>query len=135
MKLLIKFPTRQRSERFYEAMDYLLTALRRPEDVSILLTLDSDDATMNTDEIKNQIAFYTDFYQVSITTVYSLSKNKIHACNRDLDIYEEPWDILLLLSDDMYPVTLGFDKIILDTFEEQIQIPMVYYIPLMVTLL
>jgi len=120
MKLLIKFPTRQRPNRFYEAMDFLLTALRRPEDVSILLTLDSDDETMNTEEIKNQIDFYTAFYNVNITTIYDLSRNKIHACNRDLDIYEDPWDIVLLFSDDMFPVTLGFDRIILQKFETDI---------------
>jgi hypothetical protein len=120
MKLLIKFPTRQRQHRFFEAMDYLLTALRRPEDVSVLLTLDTDDEAMNNDEVRNQIAFYEDFYKVNITTVYGESKNKIHACNRDIELVEEPWDILLLFSDDMFPATIGFDKIILDKFEQLI---------------
>jgi len=121
MKLLIKFPTRQRKNRFFDAMDYLLTALRRPEDVSILLTLDTDDESMNNEEVQNQIAFYDSFYPTSFLTVYGESRNKIHACNRDIELVEEPWDVLLLFSDDMFPKAIGFDKTILGKFETEIQ--------------
>jgi len=119
MKLLIKFPTRERREKFYQAMDLLL-ANKRTNDVSFLLTLDADDESMNNDEVKRQIEFYSTFFDVDIEVNYGYSMNKIHACNRDLEEYTKDWDILMLMSDDMYPVKIGYDKVIIEAFEQNI---------------
>ena len=42
------------------------------------------------------------------------SKNKIDACNRDINIVSEEfrWDILILASDDMTPLYKGYDTVI-----------------------
>jgi len=119
MKLLIKFPTRERRQKFYQAMDLLLSN-KKTNNVSFLLTLDIDDETMNDDEVKHQIEFYSDFYDVDIEANYSYSMNKIHACNRDLEEYKKEWDIVMLMSDDMYPVMLGYDEKIINLYENNI---------------
>lgn len=119
MKLLIKFPTRERRQKFYQAMDLLLSN-KKTNNVSFLITLDADDETMNNDEVKHQIEFYSDFYDVDIEVNYGYSMNKIHACNRDLEEYKKEWDIVMLMSDDMYPVMLGYDEKIINLYENSI---------------
>lgn len=120
MNLLIKFPTRQRKDKFFQSMDQLLSNLACPEQVSFLLSLDNDDEQMNSEEVKDQIRFYSEFYDIPISVFYGYSMHKIHACNRDLSSYQNPWDILLLFSDDMVPRVVGFDKYIIDMFEKEI---------------
>lgn len=119
MKLLIKFPTRERRQKFYQAMDLLLSN-KKTNNVSFLITLDADDEIMNNDEVKHQIEFYSDFYDVDIEVNYGYSMNKIHACNRDLEEYKKEWDIVMLMSDDMYPVMLGYDEKIINLYESHI---------------
>ena len=52
------------------------------------------------------------------TLVIGNSKGKIDACNRDINEYKEPWDILLLASDDMIPVFAGFDSTIISMMKK-----------------
>lgn len=120
MKLLIKFPTRGRKEKFYETMDRMLSFMRNRENVSFLLSLDADDEVMNEEEVKDQISFYSSFFDVNIEVNYDYSMSKIHACNRDLQEYKGEWDVVLLMSDDMMPVMVGFDRYILNYFEDEI---------------
>lgn len=44
----------------------------------------------------------------------SETKGKIAACNSKIDEYDGPWDILMLISDDMIPKVKGWDQIIID---------------------
>ena len=49
---------------------------------------------------------------------FGKSESKIDAVNRDLNDFKKEWDIIVLLSDDMVPVCLGFDDIIRNKFNE-----------------
>lgn len=111
-KLLIKFPTRQRPNQFFNCMDTLLMYTLNKADTIFKITCDEDDEMMNNNEIKDKIDWYNEFYDTFIEVIYGKSENKIHAVNRDIELYKEPWDILLLTSDDMIPVQEGYDEIL-----------------------
>jgi len=52
-KLLIKFPTRNRPEKFKECFTEYINKLSGKHDVRFVITMDSDDPTMNNDEIRD----------------------------------------------------------------------------------
>jgi hypothetical protein len=103
MDILIKLATRERPQRaidtvkaFAEMADYK---------VRFLVSIDNDDST-------TRPLFLDDFNYVhgGIKVVSGISRNKIHACNRDLE--DEQFDILILAADDMRPKVRGYDNII-----------------------
>lgn len=104
MKLLIKFPTRGRSNKF-------LNVLRKYYDflddktTKIIITCDIDDVDMNQPHIKEVLSGYD-----NVKVCYGENKSKIDAINADLD--GESFDIVLLASDDMTPLKKGYDTII-----------------------
>lgn len=118
MKILIKFPTRERSKKFMTIMDKLIEYTEDKNNVDYLLTLDKNDPDMNNEIIYDYINLLsTKLNKINITTIYGESNNKIHAVNRDLNEYNKPWDIVILMSDDMIPVKERFDVIIRQTME------------------
>ena len=64
---------------------------------------------MNLEEVVNRISSYK-----NTKVVVGNSLSKIDAVNRDLNEFENKWDILLLASDDMIPQVKGYDIIIKD---------------------
>lgn len=111
MKLLIKIPSRERPEKLIQILNEYHNK-STVENTSYLITLDEDDIFTNNDSFKAKLK---SFDRTSFK--YGLSKNKIHAINRDLNEYEEDWDVLLLASDDMLPCVNGYDEIILKKME------------------
>ena len=103
MKLLVKFPTRNRKEKFLNVLQKYYDFALDKKNIEFLITLDEDDDSMNTDEIKNKLGKFN-----NLKYVYGNSFNKIHAVNRDINIGD--WDIILLASDDMIPVKKGYDE-------------------------
>ena len=106
MKLLIKFPTRNRPEKFKDTLNLYIENLE-DKSTKILVNCDKDDHTMNN---KKMIDFLSKFTNVEIT--FNNNKSKIEAINSNLENQE--FDILLLASDDMIPIIKGFDKIIIN---------------------
>ena len=111
-RLVIKFPTRNRPEKFKEVFSKYLTFLSGRHDVQFIITMDSDDATMNNDSIKEWIS--TRSKNANIKWFYGDSKTKIEACNANME--EVDGDVLLLASDDMVPVQMGYDEVIFKVF-------------------
>lgn len=105
MKLLIKFPTRNRKEQFFETFKKYQEFITE-DTTKFSITIDEDDLSMNNQDVINEI---TSYINTEVTIGKSLSK--IDAINRDIDINSD-WDIILLASDDMVPQVKGFDKII-----------------------
>lgn len=107
MKLVIKFPTRSRPEKFQQTFKRYQNFLSKRVDVRFLVSMDEDDASMNNNEIKDFLNSYpnTSYY-------YGNSKTKIEAINADLDKLPEDYDIILLASDDMIPKIPGYDALI-----------------------
>jgi len=107
MKLLIKFPTRGRKDKFFSTLDKYHEYCKNMEDTDFLISLDEDDNEMNTDEVLDRLSNYK-----NTKVIIGLSKSKIDAVNRDLNEYTQHWDIVLLASDDMVPQIKGYDDII-----------------------
>jgi hypothetical protein len=107
MRLLVKFPTRARPEKFLKLLRLYLDYLDSREDARIAVTCDVDDTSMS-DSIIEQA---TSLDPSVVLCIPGESKNKIHACNRDIDYLSSifTWDILVLASDDMLPVYKGYD--------------------------
>jgi hypothetical protein len=104
MKLLIKFPTRARPEKFFKVLDLYYLNLR-DSNFEFVVSCDIDDTLMNTLEIKERLQQYP-----NLKFYFSNNTTKVEAINNNLTDAE--FDILLLASDDMIPVKPGYDKII-----------------------
>jgi len=108
MKLLIKFPTRNRKTKFLTTLRKYYNFLSKKNDVTFLITIDEDDLEMNNDFVNEILNTYD-----NLIYFYGDSKTKIEAVNKDLDKIKD-WDIVLLASDDMIPVAKGYDDIIIN---------------------
>lgn len=107
MKLLIKFPTRGRKDKFFSVLKKYYDLCEDKNNTHFLITLDEDDQEMNNPETKEHLGTYK-----NLTYIFGSSVSKIDAVNRDVSKLEEVWDILLLASDDMIPIVKGYDDII-----------------------
>jgi hypothetical protein len=108
MRLLIKYPTRSRPDRYFAGLDSIFRNLSRPDLCSILVTLDEDDPTMWTRETLDLLERYP------VTAIAGRSFSKINAFNRDLFHPQAPkdWQILMAFSDDMRVIEPAFDDLI-----------------------
>jgi len=99
-RILIKFPTRSRHEKFQIVLQEYIDMANSIDDIKIIVSVDDDDSP------KKYKAFHP-----CITIVSGPSSGKIGAINRDMPD-PSTFDILLLASDDMIPVQQGYDDII-----------------------
>lgn len=98
-KILVKYATRGRPERFFDGMDTIYNLCEMPDHIRVMVTADIDDKTMFNDAVRDKIYSYPNAH-----VIYGTSENKIAACNRDLDILPEgfkDWGIICNFSDDM----------------------------------
>lgn len=113
-KLVIKFPTRNRPDKFKSVFSKYLSFLSGRHDVRFVVSMDENDPTMNTPEMREW--FETRSHNVNIKWCYGHSKTKIEACNADMD--GEDGDVLMLASDDMVPLQMGYDDIIFSVYKQ-----------------
>ena len=104
MKLLIKFPTRNRPNKFLNILDKYVGFLD-DKTTEIVVTCDLDDETMNQEWVKEIAEAHP-----NVKLYFGENKSKIEAVNADLDGVD--FDIVLLASDDMIPKVKGYDTII-----------------------
>jgi hypothetical protein len=72
-----------------------------PEQLGILVSCDTDDSTM-------QPLTEADLPEVAWKKICrSPNKSKIEACNANMSEVDWPWDIVILVSDDMVPEVQG----------------------------
>ena len=106
-KLLIKFPTRGRVDKFFKTLDKYYKFLSNRCNVEFLITCDNDDEVMNNLKVKDRLKSYS-----NLTVEYGNSKTKIQAINEGVSNYN--FDIILLASDDMIPIVQDYDYIIIE---------------------
>jgi len=111
-RLVIKFPTRNRPDKFKTVFSKYMSFLSGRHDVRFVVSMDENDATMNTPEMREW--FETRRRNADIKYCYGHSKTKIQACNADMD--GEHGDVLMLASDDMVPQLMSYDEIIFGGF-------------------
>lgn len=102
--LLVKFPTRERPERFFKCLDLYYENLSYNIPYYFLITCDEDDSTMNRSEVIKRLEEYP-----NLQVIFGKSNSKIDACNRDMELAPY-FDILILISDDMVPVIYKWDE-------------------------
>lgn len=102
MKILYKFASRSRPDNFFRGVENIYINSRN-KDFQILASLDTDDLSMNNEDVIAKMKNYDKLYYV-----FGTSKNKIAAINRDLEFATE-FDILINMSDDMMFIKEGYD--------------------------
>lgn len=107
MKILLKFPSRGRPQQFLTTLRGWLDFAAQPDKLAVLVSYDADDTTMTPNVIAQAEAMHP-----AVVCVKGNSKNKIAACNADLNEYAGDWDVVLLVSDDMWCVRKGWDDMI-----------------------
>ena len=108
MKLLFKLTTRSRPHRAIKTLESIFNNVTT-DNFHILISLDHDDLTTTA------IYDWCDGKFDKITIASGTSKNKIDAINRDLNNFLVKWDVLLNVSDDQVFIKKGFDKIVIDS--------------------
>lgn len=98
---LIKLASRGRPTKLKEVIDLYLGMSSMKHDITIAVTLDTDDVTCADFDYKDP----------RVVIMRGTSTDKINAINRDMDVLDG-WDILINASDDMIPVQLDYDEII-----------------------
>ncbi len=112
-KILVKFPTRQRPDKFLKVLDEYIQTSVVPYKIFYVIIADKDDDTMNNKTVQNRIAA-----RENVLIVYGDSKTKIEAVNAYIPPLDFQWDILLLASDDMIPIVDGWDNVIGEKMDE-----------------
>lgn len=98
-KILFNLASRTRPEKFKKVIRNIMSLVVSPN-YEILAKVDTDDP------FKKQYACN----YPKVTFAWGLSKNKIHAINRDIP--KEGWDIIVDVSDDFVFTKKGFDNVI-----------------------
>ena len=95
-KLLVKFPSRNRPEKFKKTLDDYTSKISGKHEVRFVISMDADDETMNNDEIKNYLTKLID-NGIDLVYHYGESKTKVQACNADMTrLYLETLMVLFL---------------------------------------
>lgn len=117
-KILFKFATRSRAEKFFEGLDNILEKIADKKNFCILVSADADDIAMNNKETIEKLKSYLVRFPENLIIKYGSSKNKIDAINRDVNEVKNrfDFDILINFSDDMRFIVDGFDNIIREKF-------------------
>ena len=112
MKILVKFPSRQRPKQFLTALAKAINN-QTTENVQYLVSYDLNDLTFN-----SQLIELVESKFDNVKLVGGNSTGKIHACNRDLATYKGEWDIVVLMSDDMICQVKGWDGILIQEMKD-----------------
>ena len=119
MRILLKCPTRGRREKFLSTIKRWVE-FADPTQLGILVSADTDDVSM-------QGFTEADLPDVPWKKVcFGESKTKIQACNADIEKVDWPWDIIVLVSDDMIPQVSGYDTRIRDAMKDLDHVVWIY---------
>lgn len=103
MKILFKYPTRGRPQWFKSTLDKYYGSIRGDFGYEFLITLDSNDPSMNNPEMCQYLS-----KKKNLRYCFGDSKTKVQAVNADMGKVLD-WDVLFLISDDMIPVVRDLD--------------------------
>lgn len=107
LKILIKFPTRNRPHKFEMTIRKYMYMAQFKDDLKFLISLDKDDKDLQ--KYLNIIQQFDNTINFNVTI--NEPAGKIAACNIGMHLIHE-WDIVILASDDMDCQKFGWDEII-----------------------
>jgi len=111
MRILLKCPTRSRPQKVLLSLRKYIELARNRDQIGVAISCDEDDSSMRQQSVQSEIRSILSsvaWHQV----FYGQSKSKIEACNANMDEISYPWDIVVLISDDMMPQVDGWDAVI-----------------------
>lgn len=111
MRILLKCPTRSRPQRVMETLAQYVRMANHPELLGVAISCDADDSTMTRNLVQEELQRVLRPCAWS-HIFFSPNKGKIEACNADMSNVSYPWDIVVLVSDDMLPQVRGYDDVI-----------------------
>lgn len=113
MKILYKYPTRERREWFLDTLGTYYDKMSGLNPFQFFITIDCDDVQMN------RAGVFDFLHELPNLNFHKgPHKSKIEAVNAGMDLCCQDWDILVLVSDDMIPVVENFDDVIVQLMEE-----------------
>ncbi len=107
MKILVKYPTRSRPQRFLETLRGWINLASKPEVIFFLCNYDNDDATMT-----GEVVASTQGLGAPVIVFHGQNRTKIEAFNAHMGVVVRPWDVLLAVSDDQFCRRQGWDEVI-----------------------
>ena len=114
-KILFKFTTKNRPEKFKKVLNNFFDKVGNIDNIILLVSVDSDDSTMLTDDINNFINNHPK--KSVIRFVVGEPMKKIPAANRDVNLVKD-WDIIMTIADDFLFETENFADIIRNRMSE-----------------
>lgn len=113
MRIVIKYPTRGRPDKFTSTLERYINFLSGMHEVYFVVSFDHDDHTMNNDSMLSLFNRLNLENNHKIYPICGNSTGKVSAMNADMDkvLALDP-EIIVLISDDMIPVLRGYDDII-----------------------
>lgn len=111
MKILFNYASRSRPANFFRGLDSIVNNVAN-DLFHIVCSLDVDDREMNNTGVINRLNEYK-----NVTHYFGISKNKIHAINREIPNFPD-FDILVNFSDDMEFIQKHFDEIIREEMQK-----------------
>lgn len=112
--ILVKLPSRERPQKFMRSLKATVDHADDPKSLHFLFSFDLNDESMW--GIADEIAPLG----VNADIHFGVSKSKIHAVNRDMESVTEPWEYLVVLSDDMICEHKGWDTLLRKEFAEHL---------------
>jgi hypothetical protein len=111
MRILLKFPTRSRPQKALDTLKKYIRLANHPEQMGMVVSCDTDDTSMTRNILQEEFRRAMKPLEWS-KLCFSPNKSKIEACNANMDEVDYPWDIVVLVSDDMIPQIKGYDDVI-----------------------
>lgn len=112
MRILVKYPSRDRADQFLRVLKKYVEMADDMDNILWLFSFDDDDTSMY--EMGKSIAALG----VTGEIRFGPRKTKVDAINRDINSLPDPWDILLVVSDDMEPIVKGWDTHIREAMKQ-----------------
>ena len=110
-KILLKCPSRSRPTQLIATLKQYVDMAVRPDLIGIVISCDVDDTTMTGEDIQRQLFKVVSRFAWN-SLYYGANTTKIEACNADIEKVDYPWDVVVLVSDDMIPEVRGYDEYI-----------------------
>lgn len=111
LKLLIQFPTRARPGQALYYLKHYINLLENPSQTIIHVAMDSDDESMNNEDIRELLASTLQSRVLCEGRVsFQNNKTKLDAVNRNASAFD--FDIAIVGSDDLLPVVEFYDTLI-----------------------
>lgn len=109
--ILVKYPTRNRPKKFLQTLKLWIDRLSGRHNVRFIISIDDNDTTMLNPTVQQQAKNFGAQVEFKV----GKSRTKIEACN--VDVKDQPFDILILASDDMLPIIKNYDDVIATSME------------------